>query len=102
MEKPGQIVLTSANADYTKAKYFAYLNKQNEAELRQFVDKNRKEIADAQQKAQAAGTPVSQDIINKEIEVKKIEELLNRPATANLADLKEKIQELKKNVDDLG
>ena len=87
---------TAAATNNRKAKNFAYFGKKDEAALRDVVNKNRKEIADAQQQAQTNGTVVSQDILEKEIDTKRLEELLARENLVNLADLRDKMKELQK------
>ncbi|CAN5134014.1 hypothetical protein BH09DEP1_BH09DEP1_2590 [soil metagenome] len=88
---PGQ---TAAAANLRKTKNFAYFGKKDEAALRDVVAKNKKEIAAAQ--VTAAGAPLPQDVIQQEIDTKKLEELLARENLINLNDLREKIKDLQK------
>lgn len=81
-------------ANLRKTKNFAYFGKKDEAPLRDVIAKNKKEIEDAKQ--QAAGNPLAQDVIEKEIETKKLEELIARENLVNLNDLREKIKDLQK------
>ncbi len=89
---PGQ----AAVSQQRKMKNFAYLGKKNEAALRADLNDLNTQIDTAKKDAQAAGTPLGVDVIEKEIQAKKIDALLNNQNLANLNDLKEKLKELKK------
>lgn len=83
-------------AQQRKMKNFAYLGKKNEAGLRADLNDYNDQIDKAKKDAAARNVPVPQNIIELEIQAKKIDALLNNQNLTNLNDLKEKLKELKK------